>query len=73
MIPDDKVLYVDCDTICVGDLEEFWNINLNGKMIAGVQDTVNDEIKTNRIKTDDPYINAGVILIDLKNGEIMIV
>lgn len=67
MIPDDKVLYVDCDTICVGDLEEFWNINLNGKMIAGVQDTVNDEIKKQiGLKPDDPYINAGVILIDLK-------
>lgn len=67
MISDDKVLYVDCDTICTSDLEEFWNIDLQDKMIAGVQDTVSEEIKKKiGLSVNDYYINAGIILLDLK-------
>lgn len=66
MINEEKILYVDCDTICNGSVEEFWNTDLSGMMIAGVQDTVSEEIKTKiGLTKSDHYINAGIILIDL--------
>lgn len=67
MLSEEKVLYVDCDVICNGSLEEFWNIDLNGKMIAAVQDTVSDQVKQKiGLDVKDKYINAGILLIDLK-------
>lgn len=67
MISEDKVLYVDCDTICMGDISGFWNTDMDGKMIAGVWDTVDENIKSAiGLDVKDRYINAGIILIDLK-------
>ncbi len=67
MISDDMVLYVDCDTICCGDISEFWNTDMSGKMIAGVWDTVDEKVKAYiGLNKNDRYINAGIILIDLK-------
>lgn len=62
-----KVLYVDCDTVISGDVSEFWNTPLHDNYIAGVLDTLPDcEAKINvGLKRDEPYINAGVLLINL--------
>jgi lipopolysaccharide biosynthesis glycosyltransferase len=63
-----KTLYVDCDTVCVGDIRPLWEINIGStETIYGVLDTVSDNIKKEiGLTKGDKYINAGVLLIDLK-------
>lgn len=62
-----KVLYLDCDTVITDNLSEFWNTNLRNNYIAGVLDTLpNNESKLNiGLPINAPYINAGVLLINL--------
>lgn len=69
-LPDiDKVLYLDCDTIVNGSLEELWNTDMEDYAVGGVRDRVNDSIRLyNRLRypMSDGYVNAGVLLINLK-------
>lgn len=63
----EKILYLDCDTLVVTDLKELWNTCLNGNLIGGVTDTVSFSfIKGIGLESDDCYVNAGVLLMDLK-------
>ena len=64
----DRVLYVDSDTIFLRGLDEVFNINMEGRLVAGVQDTVNRYYKLNiGLGDDDLYINVGgIILLNLK-------
>lgn len=67
----DKVLYLDCDIICQGSLLECWNVSLSeyGCIIGGVEDFgcyagyMREHLS---LSIKDTYINAGVLLIDLK-------
>ena len=62
-----KVLYFDCDTIIVDNLEELWNENIDEFYVAGVCDTVPSNVKKMvGLKSTDFYINAGMLLINLK-------
>ena len=65
----DKVLYLDCDTIVNGSLAELWITDMEDYAVAGVRDRVNDSIRLyNRLRypMSDGYVNAGVLLINLK-------
>lgn len=63
----DKVLYFDCDTVIVNRLDELWNTNMNKYYVAGVADTVSNSTKSAvGIVSDGKYINAGMLLINLK-------
>lgn len=69
MLPNniDKVLYFDCDTIIVNKLDELWNLNIDNYYIAAVQDTISNEIKKSiGVSKEYRYINAGMLLINLK-------
>lgn len=67
-VPHDRVLYLDADTLVTGDINEFYNIDLGDNFIAGCLDTgITDEHKIGiGGPVGQPYINAGVILMDLK-------
>ena len=58
-----KVLYLDCDTLCVGNLEELFNKDLNNKLAAVVADM--EYMQDSQGKMYDipygEYFNAGVI------------
>lgn len=64
---EDKILYIDCDTIVNGSLEELWNTDISDCIVAGVQDNpalfALEAVGMNR---NDRYINSGVMLINLK-------
>jgi len=64
---DDKILYIDCDTIINGSLEELWNTDIENYYVAGVLDNpivaAREKVE---ISADDNYINSGVLLINLK-------
>lgn len=65
----DKVLYLDCDIIVNGSLQDLWNTELGDKTIAGVLDRHSGSIRLyNRLEypLEYGYINAGVLLINLK-------
>lgn len=63
----EKILYLDCDSIILGSLQELWETDLEGYYLAGVKDTVSKKTKTKiGLSQDDEYINAGMVLINLK-------
>ncbi|MCM1261853.1 MAG: glycosyltransferase family 8 protein [Butyrivibrio sp.] len=77
MIPDllseDKCIYLDTDTIILSDLQELFNTPLDASYIAGVwhpgvilyewEDAI---CKNANIPSADQYINAGVLVMNLK-------
>ncbi len=71
MLPEDveRVLYLDCDTVVLGSLKKLWNLDLHGKIMGAVlEPTIYNSLKPALgLRENDPYFNAGVLLIDLKN------
>jgi len=70
----ERIIYIDGDTVIVGDILELWNENLEGKVAGVVQDIVQDGNSENRLKIfglkyDCQYFNAGVLLLKLKEFE----
>lgn len=68
-VPDEveRLLYIDSDTIVNSDISFLYNFNLNEDVMAAVWDFI--PVKYNRIlgiDTDNHYVNAGVLLIDVK-------
>lgn len=65
----DRLLYLDCDIIVNGDIEELMNVDLRGFSMAAVMDTpwqldyVQDYLGTDK---ESGYFNAGVMLIDMR-------
>jgi lipopolysaccharide biosynthesis glycosyltransferase len=62
-----KVIYMDCDSIINGSLKELWEEDVDGFDIAGVLDTISGDKKLSvGLNASDPYVNAGMLLINLK-------
>lgn len=63
-----RVLYLDCDTIVRGKLDEFWNLDLEEYLVAGVRDTVDSFfLRKIGLDKDEYYVNSGILLIDLES------
>lgn len=63
----DKLIYLDCDSIVLGSLNEIWKENIDDYLLAGVQDTVNKYFLTSiGIDKNTRYINAGFLVMNLK-------
>lgn len=69
----DKVLYLDCDIVVVGDISRLYNTALGDKWIAGVTERLvyNHEVFSKYVKVTtgvDPinYINSGILVMNLK-------
>lgn len=63
---DDRVLYLDCDTLVAAPLEELFATNLRGQPLALAGDAVHPAYKrVISLPDDKPYYNTGVMLIDL--------
>lgn len=66
-----KVLYIDSDIIVLSNLMELWNMPMNGKMIlaarGGANAILSGDCPWNLTEEEKllPYINAGIIVIDL--------
>lgn len=61
----DKVLYLDCDTLIRGNLDELFSMNLTGKYLAGVKDVwgVSKYVKRLGMKSG-VYVNSGMLLFN---------
>lgn len=67
IIEEDKILYIDCDTIILDSVKSMWQIDLQENLVAGVQDTLPSYLLTAiNINENCRYINAGILLINLK-------
>ena len=63
----EKVLYLDADSLILGSFKELWETNIENYYVAGVLDVGPDYVKTAvGLSKDVNYINAGVLLINLK-------
>ncbi len=62
----DRALYLDCDIIVRRSLKELWDLDLQGKTIAAVENFSFPGDKQKRLFGADKYFNSGVILFDLK-------
>jgi lipopolysaccharide biosynthesis glycosyltransferase len=65
LINESRVIYIDADTLVVGDLTDLYQMGLGSNLLAGVLDPA--AVRESKIprRADDPYINAGVLLLDL--------
>lgn len=63
----DKVLYLDADMICTGDIVELYNIEFEDKMWIACRDNGIQEkdLKRLDLPLDYEYINSGMLLINL--------
>lgn len=68
LLPEERVLYLDADTICDGSLGEMYYSEFGKSLYAGVVDTGINNKKKDKIRfpISSPYFNAGVLLLNLK-------
>ncbi len=65
--PIDRVLYLDCDVIVLGDLTPIWQEDLRGYALAAVEDIGGQcRKKELSIPSSSPYFNAGVLMFNLR-------
>lgn len=62
-----RIVYIDCDTAVEGDLQELVSLDMRGKPIGMVMDSLGTAKIKDSIGLDkkDRYYNSGVMLIDL--------
>jgi lipopolysaccharide biosynthesis glycosyltransferase len=68
LLPDmDKIIYLDCDIVVCDSLKELFDENIEDYHIAGVED-IGYYLHRRALKreTESFYINAGIILMNLK-------
>lgn len=66
-INEEKILYLDCDTCVNHSLVDLWETDISQYDVAGVQDVVVPRLRSEvGLSADDPYINAGIMLINLE-------
>lgn len=64
----DRLLYLDCDIVVLGDLRPYWNTPIDHVGVAAVEDMGCREPERYEIlkyPMEDSYFNAGVLLINL--------
>lgn len=63
----DRVLYLDADTIVNAGLDELFTLDMCGKTIGMVLDSLGESHKGQiGLSSEDEYFNSGVILFDMK-------
>lgn len=61
-----RVIYIDCDTLVLGSLKQLWEFDLQGSIVAMVNDCENPSYrKSLGLTGTGVYYNAGVFLADL--------
>ena len=65
-----RILYVDTDTLVLGDLRPLWEVDLEGAVVGAALDGMDQKLKADQagfeaVPRVQNYFNAGVLLIDL--------
>ena len=59
-----KFIYIDSDTLVIGDIAKLWSIDLNSHVVAAVEDSMITTRPDLGIYKPNSYFNAGVLLIN---------
>jgi lipopolysaccharide biosynthesis glycosyltransferase len=62
----EKIIYIDADTLILESLKEFWDIDTDNYVVAGVQDLAYSQSNPLGLPGHEKYLNAGVLLINFK-------
>lgn len=64
----DKILYLDADSLITGSFKELWSLDIENYFIGAVEDLFDIDVVKKDIGLEkyDKYINAGFLLINLK-------
>ncbi len=64
----DRLVFIDSDTLVLGDLSDLITMDLKNNLIAMVEDSLTYKFKNKYIglEEDSPYYNAGFVLFDMK-------
>jgi lipopolysaccharide biosynthesis glycosyltransferase len=60
-----RLIYIDADTLVIGNLEQFYNYSLGGKVILAVAEAEMEPRPDIEFNNLSDYFNAGVLLMDL--------
>jgi len=66
VLKEDKIIYLDVDALVVDNIQDLWNMDLEGNYIAGAHEGGEWDKHLQLQGFDDTYINSGVLVIDLK-------
>lgn len=66
MIDEDKILWLDVDTIVKDSLDELWNKDMTNLAIAGWCEQPQNWTHIKARKTKSKYVNSGILLMNLK-------
>ena len=66
IIPLDKAIYIDCDTLVLSDLGNLYDTDVSSVPICGIIDERGGATSQVPRSDDDPYINGGILLMNLK-------
>ena len=65
---DEKVIYLDCDMIVLGDLSELYNIDIGSNAIAACRNLMHEKMRNyvqNTLLLDpNKYVNSGMLVIN---------
>ena len=60
----ERALYVDCDTLCLNNIEDFYNADFENNYLLGVRGTAYSDTQAKQL--DIPYyINSGVLMFNI--------
>lgn len=67
LLPIDRCLYLDGDVIINGNIDRFYNQNLENTSIVAIPNDTQDKNKIRlKMKQEDTYYNSGVLLMNLE-------
>ena len=65
-LDEDKILWLDVDTIVCAPLDELWNMDMTNFAIMGWREESKNWIHVRTQKHKSEYVNSGVLLMNLK-------
>jgi lipopolysaccharide biosynthesis glycosyltransferase len=65
LIDESRAIYLDADTLVLSDLGALFSQDFGDALIAGVPDPGVDRSRSIPLRDDDPYLNSGVLLMNL--------
>ena len=66
VLDEDKILYLDADCIVDGNIQELWDIDLEGNVVTGTKEPGEWDKHLGMEGMDDKYINSGIMIMNLK-------
>ena len=66
LIEEDRVLYLDSDTLILGDITPLWQVDLGEYPLAAVSDLIVRDFHRLDLQESHGYFNSGVMMLNLK-------